>query len=44
MNESRGNLYLLTGLVIGLAAGLLFAWVISPVKYVDIEPLKPIEP
>ena len=38
MNEQRGNLYLLTGLVIGLAAGLLFAWVISPVKYVDTEP------
>ncbi len=38
MNESRGNLYLLTGLVIGLAAGLLFAWVISPVKYVDTAP------
>ncbi|MBE0697270.1 MAG: hypothetical protein IH586_10135, partial [Anaerolineaceae bacterium] len=38
MNEQRGNLYLLTGLVIGLAVGLLFAWVISPVKYVDTEP------
>lgn len=38
MNESRGNLYLLTGLVIGLAAGLVFAWVISPVKYVDTAP------
>jgi hypothetical protein len=38
MNEPRGNLYLLTGLIIGLAVGLLFAWVISPVKYVDTEP------
>lgn len=38
MNEQRGNLYLITGLIIGLAAGLLFAWVISPVKYVDTEP------
>jgi hypothetical protein len=38
MNEHRGNLYLLTGLIIGMAVGLLFAWVISPVKYVDTEP------
>jgi hypothetical protein len=38
MNEQRGNLYLLTGFILGLAAGLLFAWVISPVKYVDTAP------
>jgi hypothetical protein len=38
MNEPRGNLYLVTGLVIGVALGLLFAWVISPVKYIDTEP------
>lgn len=38
MNEPRGNLYLLTGLILGLGLGLLFAWVISPVKYVDTQP------
>lgn len=38
MNERRGNWYLLTGLVIGLAIGLIYAWVISPVKYVDTAP------
>jgi hypothetical protein len=32
------NLYLLTGLLIGLGLGLLYAWVISPVKYVDTSP------
>jgi hypothetical protein len=36
--EQRGNLYLLTGLVFGLALGLVFAWLISPVQYVDTEP------
>jgi len=38
VNESRGNWYLLTGFVIGVTLGLLYAWVISPVKYVDTEP------
>lgn len=37
-NEQRGNLYLLTGLVLGLALGLLIAWVISPLKYTDTDP------
>ena len=32
------NLYLLTGLLVGLGLGLLYAWVISPVKYVDTSP------
>jgi len=48
MNEARKparrswfseNLYLLTGLLIGLGLGLLFAWVISPVQYVDTAPV-----
>ncbi|MGD0707758.1 MAG: hypothetical protein ABSA51_04825 [Anaerolineaceae bacterium] len=30
--------YLVTGLLIGLAAGLVFAWVIAPVHYVDTAP------
>lgn len=34
----RGPWYLLTGLLIGLALGLLVAWVISPVQYVDTAP------
>ena len=38
MNKRRGNWYLLTGLLIGLVLGLFFAWVISPVQYVDISP------
>lgn len=42
--ESRGNWYLLTGLILGLGIGLLFAWVISPVKYADTEPAKLADP
>jgi hypothetical protein len=38
MNEQKSNLYLLTGLVIGLVAGLVLSWWILPVQYVDIEP------
>ncbi len=37
-NEQRGNLYLLTGLVMGVVLGLAYAWLISPVKYVDTAP------
>jgi hypothetical protein len=36
--ENRGNLYLVTGIVIGLALGLLFSWVIQPVQYLDTSP------
>lgn len=36
--ESRGNWYLLTGLIIGLIIGLVYAWLFSPVEYVDTEP------
>lgn len=38
MSEQRGNLYLLTGVLIGIVLGLLYAWVISPVKYTGIDP------
>jgi hypothetical protein len=34
----KGNLYLLTGLVIGLLLGLVISWVILPVKFVDTDP------
>ena len=36
--DGGSRLYLLTGLVFGLALGLLYAWVISPVQYSDISP------
>jgi len=36
--EGQGNWYLLTGLLLGLGLGLLIAWVISPVQYVDTGP------
>jgi hypothetical protein len=37
-NERRGNLYLLTGLVMGLVMGLVYTWLVSPVRYLDTEP------
>ena len=37
-SDRRGSWYLLTGTVIGIAAGLLYSWVISPVQYVDAPP------
>lgn len=36
--ERRGNLYLITGLLIGIAAGLLYAWFWQPVEYIDTAP------
>lgn len=38
MNEKKGSWYLLTGLVAGLVFGLVYAWVISPLAYVDTTP------
>jgi len=38
MREERGSWYLLTGLVIGVVLGLIYAWVISPIEYVDTTP------
>jgi len=42
-SEERGNWYLITGALLGLAIGLLYAWLINPVDYVDTAPgtLKP---
>lgn len=37
-NENRGNLYLITGVVLGLVIGLLISWVIQPVEYTDTSP------
>jgi hypothetical protein len=38
MNEKRGPWYLLTGLIIGIGLGLLYAWVIRPVQYTNTTP------
>ena len=38
MNERRGAWYLLTGLLLGAAIGLLISLVLLPVKYTDTEP------
>jgi hypothetical protein len=36
--EKRGPWYLLTGLVLGIGLGLIYAWVFQPVQYVDTSP------
>ncbi len=36
--ERRGHWYLLTGFLLGAALGLVYAWIISPVHYVDTNP------
>jgi hypothetical protein len=36
--DRRGSWYLLTGAVLGIALGLFYSWVISPVEYVDAPP------
>ncbi len=36
--DERGPWYLFTGLVIGIGFGLLYSWVISPVRYIDAAP------
>ena len=38
MKEKRGYWFLLTGLVLGFALGLLYAWLINPVSYIDTSP------
>lgn len=36
--QERGPWYLLTGLIIGVVFGVLYAWLVSPVEYVDTPP------
>lgn len=36
--ERRGPWYLLTGLLIGIGLGLLYAWVLQPVEYINTAP------
>jgi hypothetical protein len=38
MREERGHWYLLTGFVIGIVLGLVYAWLISPQDYQDTSP------
>lgn len=38
MKDERGSWYLLTGLLLGIGLGLLYAWVISPAEFVDTPP------
>lgn len=38
MSETRGHWYLLTGLLIGLVLGIGYAWILSPLEYVDTPP------
>ncbi|HJS30238.1 MAG TPA: hypothetical protein VJ768_11480, partial [Anaerolineales bacterium] len=38
MRSDRGPWYLLTGVILGALFGLLYAWVISPVRFVDNPP------
>lgn len=36
--DERGPWYLITGVVLGLVAGVLVAWVVQPVKYTNTNP------
>jgi hypothetical protein len=36
--ENKGPWYLITGLVIGLVAGMLFGWMVQPVQYTNTKP------
>jgi hypothetical protein len=38
-SESRGPWYLFTGLALGLAIGLAYAWNFQPVRYIDTAPV-----
>jgi hypothetical protein len=38
MSEERGNWYLLTGFVIGIVLGLVYAWLIAPQELRDTSP------
>lgn len=38
MNEYRGPWYLITGLLVGIGLGLVYAWMLHPVEYTDTAP------
>ena len=39
MKDDRGSWYILTAVVVGIGLGLLYSWIISPVKFVDTPPV-----
>jgi hypothetical protein len=38
MKQTRGSLYLLTGLILGIALGLVYAWMIHPASVANAKP------
>jgi hypothetical protein len=36
--ENRGPWYLFTGLILGVVLGIVFAWVLNPVQFIDTAP------
>lgn len=38
MNEERGSWYLLTAVILGIAMGLLYSWLVAPAEYVNTAP------
>jgi hypothetical protein len=38
VKDERGPWYLFTGFVLGIAIGLLYSWLLSPVEYSDAAP------
>jgi hypothetical protein len=38
MPEKKGNLYLISGIIIGLLFGIIYAWVLDPVEFIDAAP------
>lgn len=39
MTEKRGNMYLISGFIIGLLFGLIYSWVLDPVEFIDAAPV-----
>jgi hypothetical protein len=38
VKDERGPWYLFTGFVLGIAMGLLYSWLLSPIEYSDAAP------
>ncbi|MBI9049726.1 MAG: hypothetical protein JEZ00_09925 [Anaerolineaceae bacterium] len=38
MEEKHGNIYLISGLIIGLLFGLIYSWLLDPVEFIDAAP------
>ena len=36
--QKKSPWYLLTGLMIGVIIGMIYAWIVNPIKYQDIDP------